>query len=110
MLNYLHSLEQLLEAIAHVHAHPAVHGDIKLDNFLVSAEGVPVLSDFELSRNFAGGGGGERGAVGAAASGLASPSGRVTGGSPRRKRAPPTADPVGLASPTRTRRGAGTEM
>jgi len=47
-------MERILQAITFVHALPAVHGDIKLDNILVKVDGTPVLADFDLSRNLAG--------------------------------------------------------
>ena len=47
-------MERILQAITFVHALPAVHGDIKLDNILVKLDGTPVLADFDLSRNLAG--------------------------------------------------------
>ena len=34
-LVHLQSMERILQALTFVHAHPAVHGDIKLDNILV---------------------------------------------------------------------------
>ena len=48
MLHYMHAIECVLSAIAHVHAHPAVHGDIKPDNLLVSHYGTVVLADFDF--------------------------------------------------------------
>jgi hypothetical protein len=51
------AIRQLLEAICHVHAHGAVHGDVKLENALVALGGGGdaddwrvLLADFELSR------------------------------------------------------------
>ena len=53
-LCHLQSMERILQATTFVHALPAIHGDIKLDNILVKLDGTPVLADFDLSRNLAG--------------------------------------------------------
>ena len=50
MLCYVRSLFQILTALAHVHSHDAVHGDLKLDNALVDQNGNIKLADFDLSR------------------------------------------------------------
>ena len=50
MLCYVRSLFQILTALAHVHSHDAVHGDLKLGNALVDQNGNIKLADFDLSR------------------------------------------------------------
>ena len=56
-------LQQLLAGLAAVHALPAVHGDVKLANALVAADGLVVLTDFDFAS-----GGGAQGSVGGASS------------------------------------------
>ena len=41
---------QVLQALAHIHAHNVLHRDIKLTNILVGANGSPVLCDFGVSK------------------------------------------------------------
>ena len=43
-------LIHLAQALQHLHAHNVAHGDIKLQNVLISAQGTGHLADFELSR------------------------------------------------------------
>ena len=40
---------QLCRALVHLHAHNVVHGDLKLDNFLIKNE-ILKLADFGLAR------------------------------------------------------------
>ena len=40
----------MLLALAYLHAHPAVHGDVKGSNVLVGADGRFLLADFDLCR------------------------------------------------------------
>jgi serine/threonine protein kinase len=44
---------QLADALHHVHSQGIVHGDIKPSNVLLTAEGEPLLVDFNLSGNIA---------------------------------------------------------
>ena len=43
-------LKDMLEALAHLHAHNVIHRDIKPQNILITPEGKPVLIDFGAAR------------------------------------------------------------
>ncbi|MEM7311763.1 MAG: serine/threonine-protein kinase [Planctomycetota bacterium] len=47
---------ELTAAIAHAHKHGVVHGDVKPSNVLLTTEGLPILLDFNLSRDLHQGG------------------------------------------------------
>lgn len=43
---------QMARAIEHLHSHGVIHKDVALRNFVLSADGAPVLIDFGLSTRF----------------------------------------------------------
>ena len=49
----MHTLHQVCGAMAHMHALGVQHRDIKPQNIFMTAEGEPVLGDFDLSRDTA---------------------------------------------------------
>ena len=44
-------LQQLAQALHHLHTHGVAHGDVKLENVLISEDETAHLADFELSRD-----------------------------------------------------------
>jgi serine/threonine protein kinase len=47
----VHHVRQLVEAIAHIHAHDVAHCDLKLENFMLDSSGAIKLIDFGLAHS-----------------------------------------------------------